>query len=223
MGNGEDNKPIEDAAKEIIDKDAKEQTETGRPGKPREDVGHRKGLLIGTAFGALVLVGVGVAVATSGGGGGTSHPTPTTKVTTIPTTTTTTPTTARPLLTGTYTGTITVADDPQGHAPFIGPMPGTLNVFIGRDRTTLVIIVQITGASPFIPLTSTGTYSVDTGTFSATGAGTVTSRNIPVTATFEGTLINGKLTGTLTFTGTPNGPISYHIEVTKTADSGATP
>jgi len=121
-----------------------------------------------------------------------------------------------PLLnTGAYAGAITVQDDPQGHAPFIGPMPSILDVLFTRGSQTRVVTITISGAAPWVQVRGTGTYDEPTGDFTATGSGTVTSRNIPVTASFTGTLKNGVLAGAVIITGTPNGPITYHVQTTK--------
>jgi hypothetical protein len=60
-----------------------------------------------------------------------------------------------------------------------------------------------------------GTYNATTGAFTATGAGQVTANQIPVTADFAGTLKDGALMGTVTLTGTPNGPITYRVQMTR--------
>ena len=135
------------------------------------------------------------------------------------------PAPGEPMLTGIQSGTIVVcpACDPFGHSGFIGPMPMTLNVLVTRVKETGVITVKIDGVAPFIPVTAVGNYSVTTGTFSATGSGTVTARNIPVTSTFDGTLLNGHLDGKDKFTGTPNGPITYEIHMTRTGPLPAAP
>ncbi len=180
------------------------------------------------AVGAAAIAGViGIFVALNRGGGPSDQTaTPAAIVQSAQSPASSTPTqsgatasasTARRLLTGTYSGTISVADDPNGHASFIGPMPTLLQVNIGRDTNTRVVTLQVTGAAPFIPVTSVGNYNETTGGFNASGSGVVTSRQIPVTVTLDGTLIGGNLMANLTFTGTPNGPITYGVDMTKIA------
>jgi hypothetical protein len=140
--------------------------------------------------------------------------------TTLPTTTVPAATTSvapQPTLTGTYEGGIAVDQDPFGHANFIGPMPTTLDVQVSRHVSDGVITVQVRGAAPFVTVIGVGNYNVADGSFTATGDGTVTDRQIPVKATLTATVIDGQLTGTLTYTGTPNGPISYRITMKRVA------
>jgi hypothetical protein len=167
---------------------------------------------------ALVLVSAGAGAfalrlgpfSPSGGGSGSSS----TKAPEKPPA----PPPGEPMLTGIQSGSIVVCDgcDPFGHFQFIGAMPSTLNVMVTRVKETGVITVKIDGAAPFITVISVGNYSVTTGTFSASGDGTVTARKIPVTSTLEGTLLGGKLDGKDKFTGTPNGPITYEIHMRRT-------
>jgi hypothetical protein len=86
---------------------------------------------------------------------------------------------------------------------------------VSRNTSTRVVTINFTGDAPFIPATSLGNYNETAGGFVACGAGTTTTRPIPVTASLDGTLIGGTLSASLTFTGTPNGPISYQVEMTK--------
>ncbi len=144
----------------------------------------------------------------------TSTPTPT-PTPTVPPSPSPSPSPTGPLNTGTYRGTVTVLADPFGHAPFIGPMPTVLDVLFTRGVTTGTVTITITGARPWIEVRGTGNYNANTGAFTATGNGQVTANQIPVTAAFVGTLKDGALAGTLTFTGTPNGPISYRVQMTK--------
>jgi len=143
--------------------------------------------------------------------------TPATPTTTTVQGTTTITATPNAKLTGTYDGDIAVEADPFGHAPFIGPMPTTLDVLVSRHAPDGVITVQVKGAAPFVTVIGPGSYNVADGSFTATGNGTVTDRQIPVTVTLTGHVIDGQLTGTLTFTGTPNGPISYGITMKRVA------
>ena len=236
MGNPQQppDRPIGDIAEDLVASDATE-TRGGRPGK-------QTGVTIGgqpiNILGAIAAVAIGVAAvgAAIGGfvalnrGGGTSSPTPTPASVVQPAQSPSPPPTtaagatptastgaARPLLTGTYSGTFAVADDPNGHDSFIGSMPTQLDVFIGRDTNTRAVTLEISGDAPFIPVTSVGSYDETTGAFNASGSGDVTSRQIPVTATMDGTLIGGELSASLTFTGTPNGPITYDIDMTNIA------
>jgi len=146
-----------------------------------------------------------------------SHPAAHPSTTAVPTTTApataTSSTATKPQLTGIYDGSIAVDQDPFGHASFIGPMPSTLDVRVSRNVSTGVITVNVQGAPPFVDVVGAGNYNVADGAFTATGDGTVTDRQIPVTATLTGTVIDGHLTGILTFNGTPNGPISYRVDM----------
>ena len=105
--------------------------------------------------------------------------------------------------------------DPFGHAAFIGSMPAALDVLFTRGVMTGTVTITISGAPPWVQVKGVGTYNATNGTFSATGSGRVTSNQIPVTAEFAGTLKDGMLGGNLTFTGTPDGPITYHVPMTK--------
>ncbi len=120
-----------------------------------------------------------------------------------------------PRFTGMYRGPISVKEDPHGHAQFIGKMPDGLDVRVTRNTETGDIMVNVVGARPFVPVSSTDKFDEATGDFTATGQGTVTDRNIKVTSTFEGTVNNGELTGTFTYTGTPNGPITYSVDMAR--------
>ena len=87
----------------------------------------------------------------------TPSATPPTKTTTPtpPTTTPTTPTTpSTPKVTGSYSGNVSVTDDPGGHAPFIKPS-ATWQVSQLRDTTTGVITITINGVLPGISLSTT--------------------------------------------------------------------
>lgn len=146
----------------------------------------------------------------------TSTPTPTpTPTPTVPPLPSTSPSPAAPLNTGTYQGTITVLSDRFGHAAFIGPMPVGLDVLFTRGVITGTVTITISGAPPWIPVKGVGTFNATNGAFTATGSGTVTSNQIPVTAEFAGTLKDGVLAGNLTLTGTPNGGITYHAQMIK--------
>lgn len=215
--------PIPDWGPETVLRESHEYwAECGpkHPCPPKTAMRTATGVGIGLGAAALVTVAAGAAAVGSDHGmtpssGGTvaiTSSAPTSEPTQPPTLA---PTPTPPLLTGHYMGSISVLSDPFGHSQFIGPMPMALDVMASRNLTTNVVTVQVNGAAPFIPITSTGNYDVTSGSFAGMGAGTVTSNQIPVQASLQGTLLPGHLTGDLTFTGTPNGPISYHIDMTK--------
>lgn len=224
--------PVETIVADYIanEPDAGLEGKAGRPGK-RPPPDNRTLIWIASIVAAVAIGGAAIAIfvtLSSGGGtpGNIAAPTSTVQPAESPPAAAATPTEpeataapspARALLTGTYSGSIVVDDDLYGHALYIGPMPGELDVFIGRDTSTRVVTLEISGDAPFIGVTSVGNYNETTGSFSATGSGNVTSRQIPVTATMDGTLFGGNLSASLTFTGTPNGPISYEIDMTKIA------
>lgn len=63
MANGDEKKPVEDVAKEVIEQDVKKQAKKGRPGKPGETAGGPgKGVLIGAAVTTVVVIGAAVAI-----------------------------------------------------------------------------------------------------------------------------------------------------------------
>jgi hypothetical protein len=178
----------------------------------------RVGLVAAAALAVAALLGGGALfLANSGGRTSSSEPAAQAKPSPSPSPSPASSPSPGRRLTGSYSGSIATDSslDPNGHAAFIGPMPTALDVMVTRNTQTGSITVQVKGAPPFIQVLSIGNYSTASGAFSASGAGPVTDRKISVTAKLDGNLIDGKLTGTLTFTGTPNGPISYRIDMTE--------
>ena len=134
------------------------------------------------------------------------------------------PTPAGPLLSGTYTGSVPVSDDPAGHRQFVGmPDQLTLAVSVSRNTQTGVITIRLTGDPPWVNLTGTAqfgpAFGATGGDFTATGAGTVAGfANVAVSFTGSVTA-DGGLKGVLTL-GTngalPTGrAISYAPSLTK--------
>ena len=124
--------------------------------------------------------------------------------------------TATPLIEGAYSGAIAVLRDPHGHGPTIGPMPVMLDVRLTRDSRTNAYVLEIGGPAPFVAVSSAGGYNPATRKFIATGSGVVGPSRIPVEATLAGTLTaGGTLSATYTLSGTPNGPITYQVSMSK--------
>lgn len=116
-----------------------------------------------------------------------------------------------PELTVTLDSEFAVTSDPAGHAPFIGQMPGQLQVSVSGGQ------IQISGPAPFVP--AAGPIAPD-GSFTASSRGTVAG--FPdIRVTFQGRIEGGpgnpnRLEGEYTMGaegGLPEGqPITYGVQ-----------
>ncbi len=125
--------------------------------------------------------------------------------------------TATPLIvTGTYTGSVTVGDDPAGHACCVKPT-GTWTVLQTRNTQTNAITITLSDILPGIQLT--GPVPASGQTFTATGSGSVAGYpNVGVSFTGTATAEAG-LSGVLTVGGNgalPQGKaITFNVKMTK--------
>lgn len=216
---GTTQKPVEDVAKDIIEKDA--AGDKGRPGK--EEVAEkprRTAVLIATGVATVVVLAVGGIVLAGGGDDPTPSPEDDTATTVdVPTTESSTATTvaaAPGTVSGTYAGTVTVAGDPAGHACCVKPTT-TWEILQVRDTATGAITITLSDVVEGIDLTGP---LADTGErFTATGSGTVAgypNTDVSFTGTvspedgIDGTLAVGR-NGTL-----PQGePIAFTVDMAR--------
>lgn len=120
------------------------------------------------------------------------------------------------LVTGNYTGTVTVKDDPAGHNQFI-TVAKTWNVQQVRNTQTNAITIALSNLLPGVQLT--GPVPVSGQEFTATGFGTVAG-NVSVKVDFTGSVsAEAGLSGVLavgTNGSLPQGKaITYNVKMTK--------